>query len=136
MLVIIVLVLLAIALWQLTKIFDLTQVGVNKDNSQIANDDDNNIQGYLMFGFLAFIYIFTIYGLFKWGGLVLHTPASEHGGMVDNLMNITWIVIFLVQAFTQVLVHYFSFKYRGSKDKKALYFSSSPKLFHRFPIIW
>lgn len=132
LLVIIVLVLLAIALWQLTKIFDLTQVGVNKDNSQVANDADNNIQGYLMFGFLAFIYIFTIFGLFKWGGLVLHTPASEHGGMVDNLMNITWIVIFTVQAFTQVLVHYFSFKYRGSKDRKALYFSDSTKL----EIIW
>lgn len=132
LLVIIVLVLLAIALWQLTKIFDLTQVGVNKDNSQIANDGDNNIQGYLMFGFLAFIYIFTIYGLLKWGGLVLHTPASEHGGMVDSLMNITWVVIFLVQAFTQVLVHYFAFKYRGNKDKKALYFSDSNKL----EIIW
>lgn len=132
LLVIIVLVLLAIALWQLTKIFDLTQVGVNKDNSQIANDGDNNIQGYMLFGFLAFIYIFTIYGLIKWGGLVLHTPASEHGGMVDNLMNITWVVIFFVQAFTQVLVHYFAFKYRGSKDKKALYFSDSNKL----EIIW
>ena len=132
LLVIIVLVLLAIALWQLTKIFDLTQVGVNKDNSQIANDEDNNIQGYMLFGFLAFIYIFTIYGLIKWGGLVLHTPASEHGGMVDNLMNITWVVIFFVQAFTQVLVHYFAFKYRGSKDKKALYFSDSNKL----EIIW
>lgn len=132
LLVIIVLVLLAIALWQLTKIFDLTQVGVRKDNSQIANDEDNNIQGYMLFGFLAFIYIFTIYGLIKWGGLVLHTPASEHGGMVDNLMNITWVVIFFVQAFTQVLVHYFAFKYRGSKDKKALYFSDSNKL----EIIW
>ena len=132
LLVIIVLVLLAIALWQLTKIFDLTQVGVNIDNSQVANDGDNNTQGYLMFGFLAFIYIFTIYGLFKWGGLVLHTPASEHGGTVDNLMNITWVVIFTVQAITQVLLHYFAFKYRGSKDKKALYFSDSTRL----EIIW
>jgi cytochrome c oxidase subunit 2 len=57
LLVIIVLVLLAIALWQLTKIFDLTQVGASKDLSQVANDEDNNTQGYLMFGFLAFIYI-------------------------------------------------------------------------------
>jgi cytochrome c oxidase subunit 2 len=132
LLVIIVLVLLAIALWQLTKIFDLSQVGEYKNRSQVADDTDNNTQGYLMFGFLAFIYIFTIYGLFKWGGLVLHTPASEHGGMVDNLMNITWVVIFAVQAFTQVLVHYFSFKYRGSIDRKALYFSDSTKL----EIIW
>nr|WP_315158928.1 cytochrome c oxidase subunit II [uncultured Flavobacterium sp.] len=128
LLVIIVLVLLAVALWQLTKIFDLTQVGSKSDDSQIATDNDNNIQGYLMFGFLAFIYIFTIYGLLKWGDLPLHTPASEHGGTVDNLMNITWVLIFTVQAITQVLLHYFAFKYRGSKDKKALYFADNNKL--------
>ena len=119
LLVIIVLVLLAVALWQLTKIFDLTQVGnTNSDDSQVATDNDNNVQGYLMFGFLAFIYIFTIYGLIKWGSLVLHTPASEHGSDVDNLMNITWILIFTVQAITQVLLHFFAFKYRGNKDKR------------------
>jgi cytochrome c oxidase subunit II len=128
LLVIIVLVLLAVALWQLTKIFDLTQVGSNSDSSQVATDNDNNVQGYLMFGFLAFIYIFTIYGLFKWGPLVLHTPASEHGPLVDNLMNITWVLIFIVQAITQVLLHYFAFKYRGKKDQKALYFADNNKL--------
>jgi cytochrome c oxidase subunit 2 len=58
----------------------------------------------------------------------LHTPASEHGGTVDNLMNITWVLIFTVQAITQVLLHYFAFKYRGSKDKKALYFADNNKL--------
>jgi cytochrome c oxidase subunit 2 len=128
LLVIIVLVLLAVALWQLTKIFDLTQVGSNSDRSEIATDNDNNVQGYLMFGFLAFIYIFSIYGLFKWGPLVLHTPASAHGGEVDNLMNITWVLIFIVQAITQVLLHYFAFKYRGKKDQKALYFADNNKL--------
>ena len=128
LLVIIVLVLLAVALWQLTKIFDLTQVGSDSDSSQVASDDDNNVQGYLMFGFLAFIYIFSIYGLFTWGPLVLHTPASAHGGQVDNLMNITWVLIFIVQAITQVLLHYFAFKYRGRKDQKALYFADNNKL--------
>ncbi|CAH0337016.1 hypothetical protein FVB9288_02752 [Flavobacterium sp. CECT 9288] len=128
LLVIIVLVLLAIALWQLTKIFDLTQVGSSPDSSEIANDNDNNVQGYLMFGFLAFIYIFSIYGLFKWGHLVLHTPASAHGGQVDNLMNITWVLIFIVQAITQVLVHYFAFKYRGKEGQKALFFADNNKL--------
>jgi len=128
LLVIVVLVLLAVALWQLTKIFDLTQVGSDTDSSQVASDNDNNVQGYLMFGFLAFIYIFSIYGLFQWGHLVLHTPASAHGGQVDNLMNITWILIFIVQAITQVLLHYFAFKYRGKKDQKALYFADNNKL--------
>ena len=50
----------------------------------------------------------------------------------DNLMNITWIIIFAVQAITQVLLHYFAFKYRGNKDQKALYFSDSTKL----EVIW
>jgi len=131
LLIIIVLVLLAIALWQLTKIFDLTQVG-EVDDSQIANDGDNNTQGYLMFGFLAFIYIFTIYGLIKWGSLVLHTPASAHGSDIDNLMNVTWVLIFIVQAVTQVLLHYFAFKYRGKQGQKAMFFSDSTKL----EVIW
>ncbi|MDQ6527948.1 cytochrome c oxidase subunit II [Flavobacterium sp. LHD-85] len=128
LLVIIVLVLLAVALWQLTKIFDLTQVGASSDDSQVASDNDNNVQGYIMFGFLAFIYIFTIYGLLKWGNLALHTPASEHGGLVDNLMNITWVLIFTVQVITQGLLYWFSFKYKGNKEKKALFFADSNKL--------
>lgn len=128
LLVIIVLVLLAVALWQLTKIFDLTQVGSSSDDSQVASDNDNNIQGYIMFGFLAFIYIFTIYGLLKWGHLALHTPASEHGVLVDSLMNITWVLIFTVQVITQGLLYWFSFKNRGNKDKKALFFADSNKL--------
>ena len=128
LLVIIVLVLLSVALWQLTKIFDLTQVGEHADNSQVASDNDNKIQGYLMFGFLAFIYIFTIYGLLKWGSLVLHTPSSEHGADVDNLMNITWVLIFIVQTITQFLLHYFAFKYKGKQGQEALYFADSNKL--------
>ncbi|MEY2693172.1 MAG: hypothetical protein RIT03_1563 [Bacteroidota bacterium] len=127
LLVIIVLILLAVALWQLTKIFDLTQVGV-KQNSQIASDNDNNVQGYIMFGFLAFIYVFTIYGLIKWGGLVLHTPASAHGATVDNLMNITWVLIFIVQTITQGFLYYFGFKYRGKEGNTALYFADNNKL--------
>jgi cytochrome c oxidase subunit 2 len=132
LLVIIVLVLLAIALWQLTKIFDLTQVGTNANHSQVADDRDNNFQGYLMFGFLAFIYIFTIYGLIKWGGLVLHTAASAHGPQLDNLMNITWVLIFIVQTITQALLYYFAFKYRGRHDQKALYFADN----NRLEFIW
>ena len=132
LLVIIVLFLLSIALWQLTKIFDLTQVGSATDDSGVATDNDNKVQGYLMFGFLAFIYVFTIYGLIKWGGLVLHTPASAHGQQVDTLMNMTWILIFIVQTITQALLYYFAFKYRGRKDQKALYFADNNKL----EVIW
>lgn len=128
LLVFFVLVLIGIAVWQLTKIFDLTQVGEAKDNSEVANDRDNSVNGYLMFGFLGFIYIFTIYSLWAWGEFVLGKPASEHGSEVDNLMNISLVLIFFVQTITQFLLHYYAFKYKGKEGQKALYFADNNKL--------
>ena len=122
-----VLVLIAIAVWQLTKIFDLTQIGISND-SEVANDKDNRVNGYLMFAFVGFIYVFTIYSVWAWGDLVLATPASEHGTDVDNLMAISLVIIFLVQTLTQFLLHYFAFKYAGKKGNKATYFADNNKL--------
>lgn len=130
LLIIIVLVLLGIAIWQLTKIFHLTQVGTgaHHDTSEVANDRDNSVNGYLMFGFLGFIYVVTIYSLWKWGHLALGTPASAHGPQYDNLMAISMWLIFTVQTITQFLLHYFAFKYRGNKDRKAFYYADNDKL--------
>lgn len=127
LLTIIVLILIAIAIWQLTKIFDLSQA--KADNSQVANDKDNNVNGYLMMGFLMFIYIITIVCFWKWGDLPLvSNAASEHGTSVDTLMIISMILIFFVQTLTQALLHYFTFKYRGKKGRKALYYADNDKL--------
>jgi len=127
-LVFIILVLVGIAVWQLTKIFDLTQIGSSSDDAEIANDKDNSVNGYLMFAFVGFIYVFTIYSLYAWGDLVLGTPASEHGPDYDNLMYISFAIIFFVQTITQFLLHYFAFKYRGKEGQKALYFADNNKL--------
>lgn len=122
-----VLVLIGIAIWQLTKIFALTQIGAS-ESAEVANDNDNKVNGYLMFAFVGFIYVFTIYSIVKWGHLVLGTPASEHGPDYDNLMNISFIIIFIVQTLTQFLLHYFAFKYSGKKDQKAMYYADNNKL--------
>ena len=37
-----ILVLVGIAIWQITKIFELSQLRQDRDDSQIANDKDNN----------------------------------------------------------------------------------------------
>ncbi len=129
LLVLLVVVLLAVALWQLTKIFDLTQVGVKVNDTQVANDNDNKVNGYLMFAFLGFIYLTTIYCFMYYGHFPLVSDsASEHGPEVDNLMIISMTIIFIAQTITQALLHYFAFKYRGREGQKALYFSDSNKL--------
>jgi cytochrome c oxidase subunit 2 len=129
LLVLVVLVLVSVAIWQLTKIFDLTQIGGNADNSQVANDNDNNVNGYLMFAFLVFIYLTTIFCVVQYGHFpLMSNSASEHGVEVDRLMWISMILIFFVQTITQALLHYFSFKYRGKKGNSALYFADNNKL--------
>ncbi|WP_413511498.1 cytochrome c oxidase subunit II [Myroides odoratus] len=138
LLIVAIVVLLGVAIWQLTKIFDLTQVGSGPDNykSQVANEKDNNVHGYITFGFLAFIYIFTIYCLVKFGKFPLMSDsASEHGETVDNLMWISMILIFFVQILTQFLLHYFAFQARGVKGRKARYFSDNDKLEAAWTII-
>lgn len=133
LLILIVVVLLAIAVWQLTKIFDLTQVGANVNDTQVANDNDNKVNGYLMFAFLIFIYITTIWCVLYYGHFpLLSDSASEHGPLVDNLMIISLVLIFFVQTITQALLHYFAFKYRGKQGQKALYYADNNKL----EVIW
>ncbi|MGA1227383.1 MAG: cytochrome c oxidase subunit II [Tamlana sp.] len=127
LLTIIVLVFISVAIWQMVKIFDLAQAKI--DNSQVANDKDNAVNGYLMMGFLAFIYIITIVCFVKWGDLpLMSNSASEHGPTIDNLMIISMIIIFFVQTVTQFLLHYFAYKYKGEKGKKALFFADNNKL--------
>ena len=121
-----VLVLIAISIWQITKIFELSQA--KKINTQIADDSDNNLNGKLMFAFLIFIYGITIYSFWAYGDVLLPDAASEHGSDYDNLMWISFAIIFFVQTITQALLHYFSYKYRGEKGKKALFFADNEKL--------
>ncbi|AJR03160.1 cytochrome c oxidase subunit II [Siansivirga zeaxanthinifaciens] len=127
LLTIIVLVFILVAIWQMVKIFDLAQA--KNENSQVANDKDNTVNGYLMMGFLAFIYVITIVCFVKWGDLpLLSNSASEHGSTIDSLMIISLVIIFFVQTLTQFLLHYFAFKYKGEKGKKALFFADNNKL--------
>lgn len=128
-----VVVLLGIAIWQLTKIFHLTQTikqkPAHESESEIASERDNNVNGYLLFGFLGFIYALMIYSCAKWGYMPLMSDAaSEHGKDVDNLMWISMILIFTVQIITQFLLHYFSFKARGVKGRKATFYADNDKL--------
>jgi len=128
-----VLVLIAIALWQITKIFELSQV--KKVNTQVADDNDNDWNGKLMFAFLIFIYGITLFSFWAYGDVLLPDAASEHGVDYDNLMWISFALIFFVQTVTQAMLYYFSYKYRGQKGKKAFYYTDNDKLEFLWTII-
>ena len=126
-LVILVILLFGIAVWQMNRIFQLAQrktVG----HADIATDKDNNQQGYLMIGFLIFIYALTILTFWFWYDTLLPEAASEHGSEIDNLMLITMILIFFVGIITQGMLHYFAFIYRGINNRKAIFYADNDKL--------
>ena len=120
--------LLAISVWQITKIFEISNLGAKKDDSQVASEKDNDLQGKLMFAFLVFIYLVTIYSFVSYTKVLLPDSASEHGYTYDKLMLISFLVIFFVQTVTQALLHYFAYKYRGINGRKALFITHNNKL--------
>ena len=115
---------IAIALWQITNIFNLKNV--------IATEKDNNIQGILFALFGIFFYGLMIYSFVKYSVVLLPESASVEGTHIDNLYVISMILIIIVQAITQFLLFYFTFKYRGVKGKKALFYADS----HKLEMIW
>ena len=127
-LIIIVVALFGITVWQLTKIFQLSRDTNSIDDSQIASDKDNRMQGNLMLAFGIAFYIFMLYNFWSFGDRALPAAASEHGAEWDNLLLISMAVIMFVQVITQGLLHYFAFKYKGKKGNKALFFADNDKL--------
>lgn len=126
-LVVLVIILFGVAVWQMNKIFQLAKTKADI-TSEIANDKDNNINGWLMLMFVLFIYGICIVSFWKYGRVMLPEAASEHGVDVDQLWLISMILIFVVGIFTQWVLHYFAFKYRGRKGQRATFYADNDKL--------
>ena len=115
---------IGVSFWQITRIMNFRSV--------IATDKDNDTQGKIAIGFLVILYALMIYSLLAWNVIMLPEAASVEGEHDDNLFDITFWLIGIVQFAMQFLIFYFSFKYRGTKDKKALFFADS----HKLELIW
>ncbi|PQB05156.1 cytochrome c oxidase subunit II [Aureitalea marina] len=126
-LVVLVIILFGVAVMQMGKIMRLANPEIDA-NAEIANDKDNNVNGYLMLGFVLFIYVLCIVSFYKWGDVMLPESASEHGLQIDQLWLISMIIIFIVGIITQWLLHYFAFKYRGKKEQRATFYADNDKL--------
>jgi cytochrome c oxidase subunit 2 len=111
---------IGVSFWQITRILNFRTV--------IATDKDNDTQGKLFLWFTAFLYAMMIYCLIFMNVLMLPESASIEGEHEDNLFNITFILIGIVQFIMQFVLFYFAYKYRGKKENKALFFADSNKL--------
>ena len=115
---------IGVSFWQITRIMNFRGV--------IATDEDNTKQGRNSLLFMAFFYAMMIYCLIYMNVILLPESASIEGEHDDNLFNITFILIGIVQFAMQFLIFYFTYKYKGSKDRKAKFYADS----HKLELIW
>ena len=115
---------IGVSFWQITRIMNFRGV--------IATDKDNDNQGKYFLGFLVFLYAIMIYCLIALNVVMLPESASIEGEHEDNLFNITFWMIGIVQFLMQFVIFYFTFKYRGRKDRKAKFYADS----HQLELIW
>ena len=131
LLIIVAIVVAVIAIAQVVRIFELTNKIKGIKESDIT-DKDNDTQGKLLltFGilFIASFFVMTA----KWNHLLLPISASEHGVDIDFLMDLSMGLIIIVFLITQPILFYFSYKYRGRKDRTATFISHNDKA----EIIW
>lgn len=115
---------IGVSFWQITRIMNFRGI--------IATDEDNEKQGKYALGFLAFLYAMMIYCLIAMNVIMLPEAASFEGEHDDNLFNITFWLIGIVQFGMQFLIFFFTYKYRGNKNNKALFYADS----HKLELIW
>lgn len=127
LLIIIVIALLGITFWQLSKIVKLSKPA-NSNDTEIADNKDNKTQAQLMLAFTVFLYGLMFYSFWEYGKLLLPESASEHGHTFDQLMLISMAMLIFVQMITQFLLHWFAYKYHGKKGRKALFYADNDRL--------
>jgi cytochrome c oxidase subunit 2 len=130
-LILISLIVVLITLSQIIRIFEISNKIKNSRESDITYKD-NDRQGKLLltFGFLFIASFFLMNA--KWTKSLLPISASEHGHEIDLLMNISLGLIIIVFLILQPVLFYFSYKYRGVKNRKALFITHNNKA----EIIW
>jgi cytochrome c oxidase subunit 2 len=126
-LIIVAIVLAGLAIMQLMRVFEGTTKLKGGDNT-LPTNSENIYQSRMMLAFVAGYFIFFAWLMAEFGDKLLPESASEHGVVLDNLLNFNFAIITLVFVITHVALFYFAYKYVFSSERKALFFTHSNKL--------
>lgn len=126
-----VLFLVIIALVQVIRVFEISNVLKGEDGITVSDKETNN-QRYAWVAFLLGYFAFIIWLLYRFGGYMLPEAASEHGAEIDTLMDANMAIIMIVFVITHIVLVTFVFKYAKTKNKVATYKTHD----NRLELIW
>lgn len=127
LIILLVIVLGAIAIAQLVRVYELSSK-LRKTGEHEISSRDNHFNAKMMFGFVialfaSVIYLFTTYG---WTG---RGEAASVGGVeMDWLLKLNFAIIIAVFFFTNFLLFYFTYKYVKKPGVPAYYYPHNNKL--------
>ena len=127
LIILIVIILGAIALAQLVRVYELSSKMRKSGEHEISNKD-NHINGLLMFVFMILTFLGFIYLMLKYGWTGRGPAASTQGVETDWLLNLNFIIILIAYFITNFLLFYFSYKYVRKPGVKAYFYPHNNKL--------
>jgi cytochrome c oxidase subunit 2 len=102
---------------------------------QKSKIDSRRINGVLL-GIALIVGIYGVYWSYSvQGPMSMHESASVHGLDIDYMFNITLILTTIVFILTHIALVGFSFKYRGSENRKAYFYPHNNSLERIWTII-
>lgn len=101
--------------------------------TQVLNDKPIAIKWNRINGYMFILFGIGFFAAIAWefnthGRQLLPVAASEHGALTDNLFNITLIITGIVFVLTHIALFLFSYKYKGTTERKAFFYSHNDKL--------
>ena len=127
LIILIVIILGAIALAQLIRVYELSSK-LRKSGEHEINNKDNHINGLLMFVFMILTFVGFLYLMLKYGWTGRGSAASTQGVETDWLLNLNFIIILIAYFITNFLLFYFSYKYVRKPGVKAYFYPHNNKL--------
>ena len=127
LIILIVIILGAIALAQLVRVYELSSK-LRKSAEHEVNDKDNHINGLLMYIFMLLTFAGFIYLMLKYGWTGRGEAASTQGVETDWLLNLNFIIIIISYFITNYLLFYFTYKYVRKPGVKAYFYPHNNKL--------
>lgn len=109
-----------LAIAQLARVYELTSRLSGKREEDIS-PADNRMNAMLMWAFGVAYFLFFGWLTWAYWDEMLPLAASEHGVETDWLMNFNWLILLIAFVPTNVLLFYFTGKYKYDKNRRAFW---------------
>mgnify|MGYP000458644897 FL=1 len=127
LIILIVVILGAIAIAQLVRVYEIS-AKLRKTGEHEITSRDNNLNAKMMLGFMFALFISFIYLMATYGWTGRGIAASVEGKETDWLLNLNFVIIIMIFFFTNFLLFFFTYKYVRKPGVKAFYYPHNNKL--------